>query len=272
MTDYDGVVAVLDEKTYHAHPALSSTQARTLLASPARYQWERTHPRVGSSAAFSVGSAVHSLVLGVGDPVVSIDADSWRTAAARTARTEAEASGAIAVLASEYAEIKAMAESVMTHADARALFESPGTSEVSVFATDPSSGVRMRARYDRLPEGGDFAVDLKTTAGDASPDGFSKTVVKYAYHYQSAHYFHAYSLATGVFEQRMKFVVVEKSSPHLVGVYELDRQYADIGAKMVRRALDLHAYYTESKVWPDYSYEEPILSPPQWMIKKWAEL
>ena len=64
----------LPEEDYFTNPRLSQSQAKTLLANPARYKYELTAPRE-ERATFDVGHAAHTLILGTGAPLAVIDVD-----------------------------------------------------------------------------------------------------------------------------------------------------------------------------------------------------
>jgi hypothetical protein len=175
----------------------------------------------------------------------------------------------VPVKEAEAAEIHGMVEAVLRHPRARELFEQSGTAEASVFATDPDSGVEMRARFDYLPDftvDNPCTVDLKTTARDASPEGFAKTVAEHRYDIQQEWYLQAYAAATGDFMARMCFVVVEKEPPYLVGVYPLATEFAELGRKKVRQALDLYAACSTADTWPGYHLNPDPLQPPTWLM------
>ena len=74
--DYDML-----EAAYHASPGLSASGMKLLLDCPARYRWEMDHPVVKD--VYDFGSIVHRLVLNSGPDIVPVDADSWRTKAAK---------------------------------------------------------------------------------------------------------------------------------------------------------------------------------------------
>ena len=260
-----GIYNGLSEAAYFADPALSSTEARWLLEAPAVYRWNKDHPRDDSTAAFDLGSAVHTKVLGTGWDVIELDYPDWRSKQAQNARDEARANGQIPMLAKDMRPVYAMAESVLAHPTARALFEADGTAEASVFSVDPLTGVSVKARFDRLNT--HCAVDLKTTAGKASPDGFTKSVAGFGYHVQEGHYIDAYANITGEMLP-FKFVVVEKAPPYLVGVYELDEHFKEIGADAAKKARELYAECLASNEWPGYPEEVQQLAPPAWLA--WA--
>jgi len=70
----NGIVLDLPESQYHSRPELSSTEARRLLDSPAKFKWAQTHPQA-PKAEFDLGHAVHEKVLGVGGGIAVIPDD-----------------------------------------------------------------------------------------------------------------------------------------------------------------------------------------------------
>mgnify|MGYP000152539381 CR=1 FL=1 len=276
MTKLEGIVRGLDEATYHARPELSSTEARMILRTPAEYRWRKDHPPlIDDSPKFDIGKAVHSKVLGIGAPVIVVEADDWRTKAAREAREEARALGKAPLLTSEYQAVNAMAEAVLAHKGAAQLFSQPGDAEVSVFATDPETEVALRGRFDFLPT--DFslgapsrvAVDLKTTR-DASPRGFTRSIADFGYDVQRAWYLDALHRITGE-DAEFVFVAVEKEPPYLVAVHQLPTIWAEMGVTKARRARQVYAECVASGEWPGYGNEVFLLSPPTWLIYQHEE-
>ena len=137
-TEYTGIVHGLDELEYHRLPGLSSTGAKRILRSPMHYQWEQEH-RV-EKAAYDFGHAVHALVLGTGLDIVEIDADDWRTKAAKDARTAAYAQSKIPLLRVDAERARDAAAAGKAHPIAGPLF-SAGEPEVSLFWADEATGV-----------------------------------------------------------------------------------------------------------------------------------
>lgn len=267
-----GIVHDLDEVTYHAHPALSSTGARLLLDSPARFHYAQSHPQ-GHKAAFDLGTAVHTKVLGKGHETVVLDFPDFRTKAAQQARDEARELGLVVITAAQSEQVEAMAEAVLAQPTARILFEQKGAAEVSVFATDPETGVDTRARFDYLPDLGNtnpIAVDLKTTGKSASKEDFEKAVASFGYDVQQVHYQHTLAVVTDR-EIPMVFVVVETEAPHLVAVHQIDVIWTQMGAAKARRARELFAECTASGVWPGYPTDVSLISPPTWAVYQHEE-
>lgn len=269
------VVLDMDDLTYHADPvpggSFSSTGAKTILKSPAHFDWARTHRT--EKRSYDVGHAVHAKVLGVGMDVVAYPLEHLTpsgnpsTKAATVAWVdEQRAAGLVPISPDDMRKVDQMAEAILAHSVARPLLERPGASEVSLFATDPETGVNLRARIDRLPDAGEqqtIAVDVKT-ALTADPERFNKTAADYGYDIQAEFYKHTLTLARGDIDPGFLFVVVSKSAPYLVSVIELDWEFQAIGRDRLRRAMDTYKQCRDSGEWPGY---EPIVhevAPPRW--------
>lgn len=284
MTALQGIVHGLDEATYHAHPALSSTGARQLLEAPARFEFARSQPRAPRKA-FDVGTMVHSKTLGVGagvaiypdgvnetefvdpetgDDVLNVLASNGAasTKLAKAFEGWARAQGLVPLKRAEAAEVDAMAEAVLSHPTARVLLEQEGNPEASVFGTDPETGVECRARFDFL---GRVGVDLKTFHGAATAVKFAKAVADHGYHVQGAHYDDTLQFV-GEQIDAFAFIVVEKEPPYLVAVFVLDEDYREIGTARAKRARELFAASRDSGVWPGYPSQIQIARPPQWAV------
>jgi hypothetical protein len=264
MSDLNGIVHGLDEAEYHAHPALSSTQARLLLETPAHYHWALTHPQPYKKA-FDLGTLVHSKVLGVGADLAVVPDEllatngALSTKAAKEFVEQARAEGKIPVKQDVADEVAAMTESVLAHSEARAVLEKVVGREVSLFAE--VDGVPMRARFDIYD--GRAAADLKS-ARDASPKGFNSAVGKLGYHIQDRWYGDTHEAITGTELESFKFLVVENTAPYLVGVYDLDFMWEDIAKERTKRARELYLRCTETGVWP--GYQSATLTPPTWAV------
>lgn len=272
----------MPEHLYHARPELSSTEARLILESPARYRWKKDHPPlVEPSKKFDIGSAVHSKVLGTGYEAVVIPDEvlasngALSTAAAKEFVAEARAAGKIPLKAAEFQPIADAAEAVLAHPGAKQLFAQPSDAEVSVITQDPATGVEVRARFDFLPDVARLgspsrvAVDLKTTI-DASPDGFTKAIANYQYDVQRAWYVDALKFESGETAE-LVFVAVEKTAPYLVGVYQLPTIWARMGHTKAAHARRLYAECIDTGVWPGYADDVQLLSPPNYVIYQHEE-
>jgi len=141
----------IPEHEYHADPiaggSLSSSGARKLLTPgcPALYRHSVDHGNE-HKAAFDFGHAAHKLVLGVGAEIVPVDADDWRTKAAKEAKEAAYAAGKVPLLVADVILVHNMADAIRNHPVASALFDPErGKAEQSLFWPDIASGVWLRS-------------------------------------------------------------------------------------------------------------------------------
>lgn len=277
-----GIVKGMPEAEYHSRPELSSTEARLILDSPAKYRWKKDHPPlVTPSKKFDLGSAIHSKVLGTGYEVAVIPDEilssngAISTSAAKAFVADAREQGLVPLKREDFEPIDIQAEAVFAHPTARPLLEQAGAAEVSLFAR--VDDVDVRARFDFLPEQGErrrIAVDLKS-ARDASPRGFTRSIADYGYDVQRQWYLDALDAITGPMpaglEPELVFIAVEKEPPYLVGVYQLPTMWTEMGRVKAKRARALYAECVASGVWPGYSPEVQLLSPPTWLVYQHEE-
>lgn len=267
-----GIYPGIPDAVYHADPvpggSLSSTGARRILDSPARFRWEQDH-RVGKRA-YDVGHVVHSKVLGVGAPVIGYPDEHLTpsgnpsTKAATVAWENEKRSAGLAIISpSDLALVDAMAEAVLAHRGARRILEQAGNAEVSAFATDPDTGANVRARLDYLTDS--VAVDLKSTTGSASSRGFGREAARHGYPIQEAHYSDALEWLTG---ERLpfQFIVVEKAAPHFVAVHQFDAITGIVGRDLAAQARRLYADCKATDEWPAYGDEPLITQVPGWWL------
>lgn len=265
------LVLDLDENDYHRMPGLSATSMKWLLRSPMHYR-ERVDHRVEKSS-FDLGHAVHAKVLGVGLPIVAIP-DSLlasngaaSTKAAKEFIEQARADGAVPMKSGEFWRIDAIANRVLANPKAAALFELPGPSEVSAFATDPESGVDLRGRLDRLgnlPDGRLVNIDLKSTS-DVRRHKLTRCIEDFAYDIQSEVYRHLVTLATGADVAPTHLVFVEVDAPYEVRVVQLSHpDWITVGRQKMRQAIDIYARCVRLNQWPgddDHEGEPEALTP-----------
>ena len=148
----------IDVDDYHADPvpggSLSSSGARKLLppSCPAKFRYEQDNPGPSQARHFDLGHAAHKLVLGVGAPLVVIEAANYKTKAAQEQQKAAHLAGHVPLLTHEHDQVQAMAAAIREHPIAGPLFNPEhGTPEVSLFWHDTPTGVMCRARIDWLP-------------------------------------------------------------------------------------------------------------------------
>ncbi|MEC4833257.1 PD-(D/E)XK nuclease-like domain-containing protein [Mycobacteroides chelonae] len=161
--------------------------------------------------------AIHGLLKGGAVAKSPRATDTWKEAEA-----EARAEGRVPVHVDDYQIARTMADRVREHPTAGPLFAAAdGQAETSLVATDPETGVRLKARPDWLNPAGDrlTIVDYKT-AVSSEVDAFSRKAADFGYHIQEAWYRHVAQLLKLHDNPRFLFVVQEKEAPYEVSVFE----------------------------------------------------
>jgi hypothetical protein len=257
--DPTGFHPEISEEEYHSHPSsLSVSGAKTLLKSPALFRWEQENkPR---KAVWDFGHGAHQLVLGQGDPIRVIDADDWRTKAAKDEREAARAANEIPLLSNEYTRVIQMADALSSHQRAMELL-SAGTPEISAFAIDEATGVMRRCRFDWF---GSTLVDYKS-AVSAHPDAFAAAAARFGYHQQDAWYS---DVAQDLGHQfyGFDFIVQEKEPPFFVNVVRLDSDSRRRGRELNELALQRFRDCVAADIWPVYgpTDETQTIRLPKW--------
>jgi hypothetical protein len=271
----------MSARAYHADPcdvpSLSASCAKKLLSESPLHAW-LSHPKLGGqrsapTEAMRRGSLLHALILEDGAGVVKIDADSYRTAAAKAQRDAAEAAGDVPVLASEYADAVAVADDVCVQLLAMGVCLD-GESEVGIEWREESARgpIVCRGRMDHVWLHRSVVLDLKT-CDNANPATIGKRCYDLGYDVQRAAYVSALRKLRPGTDPRFLFVFVEElpaGAPQraIVQPVELDADFCAIGEKRWRRAVETWAACTESGVWPAYGEAGTVVdvSAPRWAL------
>lgn len=257
---------------YHADSAnsVSRSELKDFGYSPALYFGRHVlgeYPRE-ESPALDFGSALHGLALEGDSGVVVIPEHVLSKNGARSGQAwkdfEAEHDGKILMKSHEFAPVEKMLAAIQRHAlAANLIFGRPGQNEIGLRWYCKDTGIRRRARLDRLLDDGAI-VDLKST-NDCRPAEFVKSIVKFGYHAQAAYYCDAIEAMTG---ERIPFVfvAVEKTAPYGCECFELDEEFLEMGRAENLRLLERLAECRKSGVWETSTHGQIVtVSPPNWL-------
>jgi hypothetical protein len=159
-----------------------------------------------------------------------------RTNAGKAMAAEIKAQGLVAIDPEDAELCRGMMTAVHSHETAKRFICTPGKSEVSVAWHDDEHNADYKGRIDRIPDCGEYIVDLKTTADIMlwSPKD---------YLLQASHYLNLLELSGKPYKNVM-FVVVETSSPFSVRCVQLDSRSLDLARV---RTLNLWQVYSSCK-------------------------
>lgn len=283
-----GLYPDISDADYHGDkltpaPALSSTIARLVINRSPLHAWT-AHPRLNPAweptekKTFDLGRAAHRAVLGKGGDYAAIPADYLASNGAASTKlakdfiAECREQGVTPLKAEEVDQIGAIADHVRARLAEMRIKLDPACSEIT--AIGEVDGVTCKCRFDNLPTDPRFpAYDLKTCE-DASPDALIRSIERYGYDVQIAHYLDTLEAATGQ-RRKMRLIFVEKAPPYEVAVIELHDDASHEADWMIAarsKAAEARRIWGEclaSGDWPGYPRRVQIIGARGWEQARW---
>lgn len=261
------LIVGMPNDVYHAHAdSISKSSLDRIERSPAHFKFA---PPVVPTRAMEIGTAIHTALLEperFADEYVLLRDVSDRRSSAYKSAVAVHGSERV-LLSHEADDVAGMQESIYANPIAAQWLKKPGLREVSVFATDPETGVMVRCRFDILTDCG-HGVDIKKTQ-DAREEAFSRAVDNYRYHVQAAFYSDVYLWATGKTLGSFRLLAIEQDAPNACRVYRLDETALQEGRRLYREDLNTYAACMKSNNWPAYECsDDDIISLPEWRIRQ----
>lgn len=232
---------------YHALEGVWGNSQFTDLAESPPLFYERHVARSlppAESETFSLGIAIHTAILEPGkfyDRVAAIPPDCLASdGSKRGKKWEAwrdDHQGLILLHQAEVDRIVAMQTNLRRNEALRFLLDAPGPVERSILWTDEDTGLRRKARPDKIAKSGKqcVVIDVKTTIAPY-PAGFAKQLVSFGYHRQAACYLDGVE-AAGMKPTGFVIIAVPKKPGYDPVVYRLARSAIDAGRQENRRLL-----------------------------------
>lgn len=263
----NGIRYGLSMADYLAMPALSSGLCHTLLSqSPAHARWKQQHPEEANSA-MDIGTVAHKILLeGNQDGIVIVDADDWRTKAAKEARDAAHAAGTVPILSAKLPMILNMvdaAKAFVATSEIAGIFDA-GKPEVTLTWED--DGVVCKARPDFLPDDRSLILHVKTTGGSAEPESFIRNMLfGQGYDVAAVFYERAFSyVEDSTAMPESVFLVIEQDAPHGCSLIGLDPMTRDNAERKVRNAINQWRACCKIGKWPCYPTDICYAETPPW--------
>lgn len=256
----------ISKKAYHSDPCIEPSLSRgfaveLIKRTPAHARLK--HPRFSivaeeHSEQFDLGKAVESMFF---DPkykgIDVIQANDWRTTAAKEARDRSRSVGRIPMLARQCDEAKACVVELRKRADEMNILKE-GKSEMSYFWQE-ENGVWCRSRPD-FTESDGWLSDLKTT-GIADPEGWEKSSYEHGYDIQAYMGLRGYFKTTGQHAKGFRFVIGETERPHAIYIAEYPIEMLDQAREKFEITTQVFKRCMETNIWPAYPREPYLLKP-----------
>jgi hypothetical protein len=264
----------LTNEEYHAHPALSRSALSLFDKSPLHFWHRYINPDFvnteSDSPALRFGTACHMRVLEpelFAETYIPAPPGSKTSKAYKEAEAEATEAGKKILTPHEYDQLDGIMTSLMNHPKANpALFGHGGINETSWIGKDPKTKLELKVRPDRIMNSGAL-VDLKTSI-DASSSHFQRSAVNFGYCLQAAFYQHVMEICTGKRAANFYFVVVEKTPPYAVSVFQASQAFIAYGrTEMHRLLMSIQSCKKNygTNPWPSYSQDIQVLELPSWI-------
>lgn len=265
-------------------PALSPSIAQVLLEESPLHAWT-IHRLLGnrprpSTDAQEKGRMIHSLLLDGGRGIEVIDADDFRTKAAKEARDAARARGKTPVTrpkfeaASEVAQT--LRERIYEHAKHPRLERladwDRGLREVRMewHEMGRAGQVLCHGHLDWLSPDRQLIVDIKTTEGNAHPDICAAMTARSHSALQVAAYPRSVTVPQPELAGRVDvlFLFCELTDPWVVTPAFAAGSMKELGAIRWQRAVDIWSDCLATDRWPAYCDGPAYLEAPAWAVSR----
>lgn len=272
-------------EVYHSDlcegPSISSSGLRLIDAKSPLHYWDTSplnpdREPEGDKPHFSLGRAVHTLILGedgfaTNYAVRPEEFPDWRTKAAKEWRTAQIEAGRTVLEPKDLITIKGITNRLKAHPLVKGGILS-GEIERSLIWKDPETGVWLKSRPDVLPYGGELVADLKTCS-DASAEFVRRAISDHGYHMQLA------LCGVGIREllgREIKdddyaLIFAETKRPFAVNVKPLSAESIFYGRLQLRRAIRKFAECFRKNEWPGPDDDGMTAHLPPWRVKRLEE-
>lgn len=222
----------MPDREYFADPGVDQTALKRFMVSPKAYVSYLDYGPDVSADVLDFGKAAHSLVLDTYERIE--DMPNLGTKAGRERLKQLRDDDVAVVSAEDRERLHGMYGIANPY-----FYGLSGRPEVAVFADDPKSGLRLKGKYDWLPDGPDEdgvlrIRDYKTASAD--PRDFPREACRMGYHIQAAYYMMLYRLTGYKDALAFEFVVQEKRRPYDYMLWRMDEDSQEL--IIARRRID----------------------------------
>lgn len=256
-----GIYLGLSNEDYHKDEAIGSTSIKAISVSPANLYF---NPFKGSKSA-QIGTAIHAALLEPQvfekDFILLPDIKDRRSAEYKDALKQKDADNIL--VNGEVETIQRMIESANLNSDFTDYMATTGHSEMSMFATCPETGLKLKCRFDRMSDSYPYPLDVKSCM-DATERGFSQAFGKYHYHIQAAFYLYVLKLVTGRDLNQFCFFAIQNKPPYTNCMYYIGEDSLELGRKImfeslhkIKQCIDGDVPKTEGMVLPSSEINVP---------------
>jgi len=259
-------------REYLALPFLSSGICGKIMSESPYHAKFAVDNSYESTPEMDIGTFAHAMLLEGGtDALVKIDAEDWRTKAAKEARDAAHASGKIPILSKKVAQVELMvkaAREFISGSEIAGVFDSGEPEVTMVFR---HGDILCKARADWLTSDRKICLSYKTTAGTANPEAWIRTQLP-SYDVATVFYERAVlAVSPDIEETLCVHLVQEQSAPFACSLVALAPALEDLAAKKMDRAVELWAQCQANGTYPAYPSRICYAEPKPWQLSEFEE-
>lgn len=254
------VIQGMPEDEYRARPEDSQSLFKAHReATDAHAFFNLTNPKKPSEDMIN-GTCLHSLILEEKKIYAIAPECDRRTKEGKAAWAAflAESEGLIPRNAENGAKIEGMVAGIRRNKEAMGLLESEGQTELSIFFQG------MKARIDKQTPLG--PCDIKSTGDGADDLNFSKSVLRWGYDIQAAHYLDMCA-AAGLPCEKFWFIPVENYPPFEANVFYLGERSLLRGKKRLEELKERYYACKKSGIYAGFLNSGEI-NIPEWDLRK----
>ena len=251
-------------------PSLSASIAHVLLTQSPLHAFMH-HPRLNpggerdESTKADVGTIAHGMLLENDESrIVVIDADDWRTKAAKEARDAAYAAGKVPMLAKQERPLRKMVEEArkaIANSELADAFADGKPEQTLMWQEDD---IWLRSRPDWLTNDHRTVIDFKTTTGSAEPNSWIRTALGNGNDVQAMLQVRGVKHLYKPHNVTFVFMVQEQNAPYAVSFVGLDPVFLDMAGHKLERAITLWRDCMQTNTWGGYPSRICWMSPPAW--------
>lgn len=261
-------------------PSLSQSIAKILIDRSPRHAWQ-CHPRLNPNferdekTKYDIGNVAHSLLIGRGKNICTIEAENWRTKADQDYRAKCAKDGKLCVLQKHFDRAEEMVAAARTQLD--------GAGYLTAFRDGYGSGEVMlawkegptwfRSLVDWLPKDRLSSWDYKTTSLSCAPHAIADRPGEMGWDIQAA--FHERGLDVldpdNAGHRVFYFVAQEDHPPYALSIVEISESDLTLGRKKINMAIDVWRRCMAADCWPGYPPEVVLSRPRGWTETRWLE-
>lgn len=255
-------------------PSLSASIAHTLITQSPLHAFVQ-HPRLNpggereESAKADIGTIAHAMLLENDESRIAIiDADDWRTKAAKELRDAAYAAGKVPLLAKQERPIRKLVqvarEAIRNSELGDDFTPTAGKAEQTLIWHE--GDIWLRSRPDWLTNDHRLIIDLKTTTGSAEPNAWVRTALSNGNDLQAVLGLRGVkALTTGGSRCQFVFWVVEQNPPYASSFVGLSPQFLEMSEHKLARAIQCWSDCTAMNCWGGYPSRVCWIEPPSYL-------